>query len=50
MCFWQIFVIIAAVNWVENFALDRPGHEFSDPPRLLIPLASLLKGKNQKLS
>ena len=48
-CFWQIVVIIAAVNWVENFALDRPGHEFSDPPRLLIPLASLLKGKNRKL-
>ena len=47
-CFWQIFVIIAAVNWVENFALDRPGHEFSDPPKLLIPLASLLKGKKSK--
>ncbi len=47
-CFWQIFVIISAVNWVENFALDRPGHEFSDPPRLLIPLASLLKGKKSK--
>ena len=47
-CFWQIFVIIAAVNWVENFALDTPGHEFSDPPRLLIPLASLLKRKKSK--
>ncbi len=47
-CFWQIIVIIAAVNWVENFALDRPGHEFSDPPRLLIPLASLLKGRKSK--
>ncbi len=47
-CFWQIFVIITAVNWVENFALERPGHEFSDPPRLLIPLASLLKGKKSK--
>ena len=47
-CFWQIGVIIAAVNWVENFALDRPGHEFSDPPRLLIPLASLLKGRKSK--
>ena len=47
-CFWQIVVIIAAVNWVENFALDRPGHEFSDPPRLLIPLASLLKGRKSK--
>ena len=47
-CFWQVFVIITAVNWVENFALDRPGHEFSDPPRLLIPLASLLKGRKSK--
>ena len=47
-CFWQIFVIITAVNWVENFALERPGYDFSDPPRLLIPLASLLKGKKSQ--
>ena len=47
-CFWQVFVIIAAVNWVENFALDRPGHEFVNPPKILVPLASLLKGRKTK--
>tara|TARA_B100001250_G_scaffold374300_1_gene361023 strand:+ start:1631 stop:2731 length:1101 start_codon:yes stop_codon:yes gene_type:complete len=47
-CFWQVFVIVAAVNWVENFAMERPGHEFVNPPRLLVPLASLLKGKRSK--
>jgi hypothetical protein len=47
-CFWQVFVIVAAVNWVENFAMDRPGHEFVNPPKLLVPLASLLKGRKTK--
>ncbi len=47
-CFWQVFVVFAAVNWVENFALDRPGHEFVNPPKILVPLASLLKGRKTK--
>ena len=42
-CFFQILSIANSVSWIEGFALDRPGHEFSDPPRLLLPLASLLK-------
>ena len=47
-CFWQVFVVFAAVSWVENFALDRPGHEFVNPPKILVPLASLLKGRKTK--
>ncbi len=47
-CFWQVFVVVVAVNWVENFALDRPGHEFVNPPKILVPLASLLKGRKTK--
>ena len=47
-CFWQVFVVFAAVNWVENFALDRPGHEYVNPPKILVPLASLLKGRKTK--
>ena len=42
-CFFQIFSIANSVSWIEGFALDRSGHEFVDPPRLLLPLASLLR-------
>ena len=42
-CFFQIISIARSVSWIEDFALDRSGHEFSEPPRLLLPLASLLK-------
>ena len=42
-CFFQIISIARSVSWIEDFALDRPGHEFSEAPRLLLPLASLLK-------
>jgi len=42
-CFFQIFSIVSSVGWIDGFALDRPGHEFSTPPRLLLTLASLLR-------
>ena len=42
-CFFQILSIANSVSWIEGFALDRSGHEFAKPPRLLLPLASLLK-------
>jgi hypothetical protein len=41
-CFWQVFTMIKAVNWIEGFAIDRPGHEFTRPPSLLAPLAAML--------
>ncbi len=42
-CFWQVLTLISAVSWIEGFALDRPGHEFSASPRLLASLAALLR-------
>ena len=42
-CFVQIFLIANSVSWIEAFALDKSGHNFADPPRLLLPLASLLR-------
>ena len=42
-CFFQIISIARSVSWIEGFALDRSGYEFAEPPRLLLPLASLLK-------
>jgi hypothetical protein len=48
VCFWQTFTLFYAVNWIEGFALDRPGHEFTRPPRLLAPLASLLASRQAR--
>ena len=47
-CFWQVFTLIASVSWIEGFALDRPGHEFTQPPRLLAPLASMLSERRAR--
>jgi hypothetical protein len=47
-CFWQVITLIASVSWIEGFALDRPGHEFAAPPRLLAPLAALLSERRAR--
>lgn len=49
-CFWQVYALIQAVNWIEGFALDRPGHEFTQAPRLLAPLAAMLAGRQARKS
>ncbi|MEO0914119.1 MAG: biopolymer transporter ExbB, partial [Pseudomonadota bacterium] len=49
-CFWQVLTLTSAVNWIEGFALDRPGHEFSASPRLLASLAALLRDTEARKS
>ena len=49
-CFWQVLTLISSVNWIEGFAVDRPGHEFTQPPRLLAPLASMLANRRARRS
>lgn len=51
-CFAQVFQLISSVSWIEGFAQDRPGHRMTVAPRLLAPLAALLRtrGKNRALS
>ena len=49
-CFWQVFTLVSSVSWIEGFALDRPGHEFVDPPGLLAPLAHLLRKRGARTS
>ena len=44
-CFWQVFSLNASVRWIEGFVAQRPGHDMFQPPRLLAPLASLLRAR-----
>ncbi len=46
--FWQVVTLIASVSWIEGFALDRPGHDVTEPPRLLAPLAALLSERRSR--
>ncbi|RED11991.1 biopolymer transporter ExbB [Pontivivens insulae] len=47
-CFWQALQLVSSVNWIEGFALNRPGHEFVQSPRLLASLAALLKDQRAR--
>ncbi|MYH57171.1 MAG: biopolymer transporter ExbB, partial [Boseongicola sp. SB0675_bin_26] len=47
-CFWQIFQLVSSVSWIEGFAQSRPGHEVVKAPRLLAPLAALLRKKSAR--
>jgi hypothetical protein len=51
-CFAQVFQLSSSVSWIEGFAQDRPGHRMTVAPRLLAPLAALLRtrGVNRALS
>ena len=42
-CFWQVSQLILSVNWIEGFVQERPGHQFTHAPRLLVSLATLLR-------
>ena len=48
-CFWQVLGLISAVSWIEGFAMDRAGHEFVNPPRLLSSLATLLRSRGARM-
>lgn len=47
-CFWQVLQLSASVSWIEGFAAERPGHEITIAPRLLAPLAALLRGRGAR--
>ena len=42
-CFWQVFELVNSVSWIEGFAGNRPGQDIMRAPRLLAPLAALLR-------
>ena len=47
-CFWQVFQLVISVSWIEDFAAQRPGHDVSAAPRLLAPLAALLRSRGAR--
>lgn len=40
---WQILQLFSSVRWIDGFAAQTPGHQITIAPRLLAPLASLLR-------
>ena len=48
-CFWQVLILVQSVSWIEDFVRNVPGHEAHRPPRLLAPLASLLRSRGQQM-
>ncbi|MFN3721575.1 MAG: biopolymer transporter ExbB [Paracoccaceae bacterium] len=48
-CFWQVLILIQSVSWIEDFVGHGPGAESQRVPRLLAPLASLLRSRGQKM-
>ena len=49
-CFWQVFILMQSVSWIEDFVNETPGTETAKPPRLLAPLASLLRSRESKMA
>jgi hypothetical protein len=49
-CFWQVAQLVSSVNWIEDFAAERPGHELTIAPRMLAPLAALLRSRGKHTS
>lgn len=51
-CFWQVFQLSYCVRWIEEFALSGQAAEPGQAPRLLAPLAALLRarGGNRQIS
>ena len=47
--FWQVFQLVSSVSWIEGFAADRPGHQMTRAPRLLAPLAALLRSRGKRM-
>ncbi|MCI2400606.1 biopolymer transporter ExbB [Aliiroseovarius subalbicans] len=48
-CFWQVWQIFTSVGWIEGFAEERTGHDLTQAPRLLAPLAALLRSRGARM-
>lgn len=48
-CFLQVSQLISSASWIEGFAQNRPGFDLKRPPRLLAPLAALLRSRGARM-
>lgn len=48
-CFWQVLILAQSVSWIEDFVRHVPGHDATKPPRLLAPLAALLRSRGARM-
>jgi hypothetical protein len=44
--FWQVLQLGSSVRWIEGMAAGTPGHQITVPPRLLAPLAALMRSRD----
>lgn len=44
-CFWQLWILAQSVSWIEGVLRRDPGANADAAPRLLAPLAALLRGR-----
>jgi hypothetical protein len=49
-CFWQVWILAQSVYWIENFVRGAAEAETGAPPRLLAPLAALLRSRSARMS
>ncbi|WP_109468189.1 biopolymer transporter ExbB [Albibacillus kandeliae] len=47
-CFWQVFQLMVSVRWIEGFAAGE-SDSLNHPPRLLAPLAALLRSRGARM-
>ncbi len=47
-CFAQVLQLFSSVSWIEGFADQRPGHDISRPPGLMVPLSALLRSRSAR--
>jgi hypothetical protein len=48
-CFIQVVQLMSSVRWIVGFAARIPGHEFTKVPRMLGPLAALLRSRGKQM-
>jgi len=46
---WQVGQVAFSVSWIRGYVTERAGHDADRPPRLLAPLAGLLRGRGKKM-
>jgi hypothetical protein len=47
--FWQVLQLIGSARWIDGFAAQLPGHEMTQPPSMLAPLATLLRSRGKRM-